>query len=232
MLNADSERFLMVTSDMGPNARMRLFSSPTSPFCRKVLVCALARAISVEEVFVDMRASDYRANNPLGQIPTMAFDNGTCLYDSDVIVQFLDTCHDGPSLIPPERFATLTRVHLGNGLMEAVLSRIMELRRPDGERSPSFIAHLEQRVASVLAALEQDAKMLRTDSLDAPSVTVMCALEYVDFRYPHDWRNRHDALATWHLTLANRRLFALTRPSRAEPLNAPITSPMALASQI
>lgn len=204
---------------------MRLLSSPTSPFCRKVLVCALARDVSLNEVFVDTSDPALHARNPLGQVPALETDGGAVLFDSDVIVHYLDTCHDGPPLFGSEPFAAATSIHLSNGLMEAVLFRFKESRRPDGERSSSFIAHLEARIARIIAALEHNLGRFREGSQNAPALAAVCALDYVDFRYRDHWRARHDALASWHASHAARHLFAVTAPTRTAPVSAPMVSP-------
>ena len=200
---------------------MRLFSSPTSPFCRKVLACALARSIPIEELFVDLRTAHFYQINPLGQIPALQTDEGDTLFDSDVIVQYLDTCHHGPLLIGGDRFSSMTRIHLANGMMEAVLQRLLELRRPEEQRHQATLDHLEQRVARVLTALEKTAPDAPGASLSAVDIATMCALEYVDFRYPHDWRAQHEALAAWHKSLCEREPFARTRPTRTAPVVQP-----------
>lgn len=197
---------------------MILHSDATTPFGRKCMVAAMERGIPVEERFVDLAdPGDYLTVNPLNQIPALTTDAGAHLYDSDVILQYLDTLHGGPPLIPQtDRFGELARIHLGNGVIESTLLRIMELRRPDGEKSQSFVAHLEARIARGLASLETLAPS-GDGALTAFAITTAAALEYVDFRYSHDWRAGHPRLAAFHAAVADRPALAATRPTRTGP---------------
>lgn len=203
---------------------MKLYSDATTPFGRKVLVAALERKIPVTESFVNLaEPGAFLDVAPVGQIPALTLDDGRTIFDSDVILDFLDTCHPGPALISTgDRHADLTRIHLANGLIEAVLQRIMEIKRPDGEKSPGFIQHLEQRADRVIATLEAQVGNLNADLADAPSIATACALEYADFRYRDDWRNTAPGLAAWLAEVASRPSMMATRPTRSGPVNSPL----------
>lgn len=199
---------------------MILHSDATTPFGRKCMVAAMERGLAVEERFVDLAApGDYLAVNPLNQIPALTTDTGECLFDSDVILQYLDSRHSGPPLIPESgRYQALTRIHLANGVIESTLLRIMELRRPDGEKSQTFVAHLEARVARGLHALEA-APPSGDGPLDGFAISTAAALEYVDFRFAHDWRATHPGLAAFHAAVADRPSMQATRPTRTMPVS-------------
>lgn len=198
---------------------MILHSDATTPFGRKCMVAALERGIALEERFVDLaNPGDYLAVNPLNQIPALTTENGAHLFDSDVILQYLDTRHDGPPLIPDDdRFSAMTQIHLANGVIEATLLRIMEIRRKDGERSPGFISHLEARVGRGLAAMEAAAPSA-DGPLSAFGISAAAALEYVDFRYEHPWRKAAPKLADFLTAVAERPSMAATRPTRTAPV--------------
>lgn len=195
---------------------MQLYNDATSPFGRKILVAAAERDIPLDEVIIDVYSpGPLDAHNPLRQIPTLVGDDGEALYDSDVILLYLDSIHEGAPLVPDDDcWAVLTRTSLGNGLIEAVLSRIMEIKRPDGERSPGFVAKMEERIARALARLEEVAGVLSADVLRADDITVACALEYTDFRYSEEWRSECPALASWHEAIAARPSMTSSVPTR------------------
>lgn len=202
---------------------MKIFNDATSPFGRKTVVAAMERAIAAEEVFVDLNSTALDRWNPLRQIPTLVLTNGTAIYDSDVIVQFLDRQHGGDPLIPADAApAVLTRMSLANGLMEATLLRRVETLRPDGERSPAFIAKMEAKIGRVLEALSADLSALKSAAkpLRADQITTAVALGYVDFRFNDEWHGKHPALRAWYADIAGRRSMVLTAPTRSAAVPA------------
>ncbi len=205
---------------------MKLLNDATSPFGRKVLVAAIERSVSIEEQFITISAPGPIDDlNPLRQIPTLVTGDGQALYDSDVIMHYIDAQHAGPRLCPGGDWVVATRMSLGNGLMEAVLLRTMELRRPEGEQSRSYMSRLEERVGRVLASLEKSVPQLSGEPLRADQITVACALEYTDFRYAHDWRGTHPALARWLASMTERASLSGTRPTRTAPWPASRSRP-------
>jgi glutathione S-transferase len=195
---------------------MQLYNDATSPFGRKILVAAAERDIPFDEVIVDCFApGPLDAVNPLRQIPALVTDEGEALYDSDVILLYLDSTHGGAPLVPDEDcWAVLTRTALGNGLIEAVLYRVMELKRPASEQSPGFIAKMEERIARALARLEEIAGALSSDTLRADDITIACALEYTDFRYSEEWRSDCPSLGAWLEAIAARPSMTASVPTR------------------
>jgi glutathione S-transferase len=202
---------------------MKLLSDATTPFGRKVLVAALERSIEIQEEFVPLDGTGLLDRyNPLRQIPTLIAEDGRAIYDSDTIILYLDTRHDGDPLVPEsDRFGVLTRATLGSGLIEATLLRRMEVLREPGERSDLFIRKMEERVARTLAALEaQCATLAFTAALRADQITIACALGYVDFRYTDKWRDAHPQLAKWFGVVAKRPSMVATAPTRSQPVAA------------
>ncbi len=194
---------------------MKLYNGPTSPFGRKVRVVALELGVTLEVQSIDVYSAEFLdALNPLRQIPTLQLDDGSALYDSDVIIDYLDSVSEQPTLVPAEdRHRLLTRVALCNGLMEAVLQRVMEQRRPESERSPAFVEKLEGRADRALAELESEAAEISAGDLCLDQITTACALEYVDFRYRRDWRADMPILAGWLARFAERPSMRATRPA-------------------
>lgn len=202
---------------------MILLNDATSPFGRKALVCAHERGVALEECFVNLADAEPLArHNPLRQIPALVRDDGSSLYDSDVIALYLDSCHSGLPLLPEaDRFERLTRTHLANGLMEAVLQRVMETRRPDGERSESVVAHLEGRIHRVLDHLRDLPPLPAGEALCLDEITLACALAYVDFRYRTDWRADRPQLDAWLTPVLERPAFQVSAPQRSLPASVP-----------
>ena len=203
---------------------MILYSDATTPFGRKCLVAAIERGIVMEEQFVSLgNPGKFAVTNPLIQIPALETDGGDVYFDSDVILQYLDTCHSGPALIPEEdRFGHMTRIHLANGVIESTLLRRMEQVRPDGEKSAKFMTHLEARITRGLNRLDKLRKPATDEPLSAEDITLLCALGYVDFRHPHDWRSGSKKLAAWLEKTAERPSAKVSVPERTETVNSPL----------
>ncbi len=198
---------------------MKLFHSPASPFVRTVMACAIARDIDdrIEKVWCDVHASppDLLAVNPLGKIPTLIGADGIAYMDSPLICEYLDGIGAAPPLYPAERGARLValRLHaLGHGIMEAAVARRGESLRPEEAARTAAMARMRDAIARTLDLLEREA-----DSLMGPftigSITVGCALGYLDFRFAAEpWRETHPKLAVWFESAAKHRAFVETVP--------------------
>lgn len=196
-----------------------ILNDATSPFGRKVVVAAIERGIEFEERFVDVfRPGELDLYNPLRQIPTLVRPDGTAVFDSAVILAYLDTQHDGSPLVPADTaWPAWTRAALADGLMEAVLQRTMERRRPADRQDEATLRRLEDRIGRSLAALESVAADLDPAGVRGDTIAAACAVHYVDFRYGRDWRARHGRLAAWADAFGDRPSMAMTVPSRQEP---------------
>lgn len=198
---------------------MQLFYAPASPFVRKVLVMASEIGIEprIERIAVNPWQSDaaLTATNPLGKIPALITDDGTMLYDSVVICDYLDTLHNGPRMIPAEgmaRWQVLRLQALADGILDAAVLRRMETMRTDSEQSASWLALQQTSVARGLAALEQAAAAW-DQRLDIGRIATGCVLGYLDFRFADEpWRPAHPVLARWYEALAQRVSMQLTVP--------------------
>jgi glutathione S-transferase len=199
---------------------MRLLNDATSPFGRKVMVAALERGLKLREEFVNVaEPGELDTHNPLRQIPALVTETGDAVYDSSVILGFVDTLHGGEPLIPYDPTWRLpTRIALADGLIEATLQRAMELRRPDELRSAAVIARLEGRIGRALIAIDHIHAELSLDPLRADAITVACALDYVDFRYGRSWRDELPALSAWQDVIAGRPSMHMTMPTRTVPV--------------
>jgi glutathione S-transferase len=191
---------------------MKLHWSPRSPFVRKVMIAAhetgLAGRLTLVRTMVAMTAPNalLLADNPLSKIPTLVLDDGSPLYDSLVICEYLDTLHDGRKLFPEDakaRWTALRRHALCNGLLDLLI-----LWRNERERQAPSQAHLDAfgvKCKSALAALEREACALAVTPFGIGHIAIGCALSYADFRFPDlDWRTRHAQIAAWHASFSQR----------------------------
>ena len=201
---------------------MKLFHNIASPFVRKVRVLAAETGLAsrvelVQSVFTPVSPdTGLFASNPLGKIPTLMLDDGTALYDSRVICEYLDTLHEGPKMFPAQgeaRWAALTRQALGDGILDAAVGMRYELALREPSRQwPEWIENQRQKYRRSLDALEAEADSLDGD-LDIGVITAACALGYLDFRYPNEgWRDTRPGLAQWYAAFSERDSMRSTIP--------------------
>ena len=199
---------------------MQLYSSPTSPFVRKVRVLIREKGASdkVRETVVAALNDpvELHAANPLGQVPALQLADGTQIFNSPVICQFLDEELGGPKLLPPSGIAHWADMRLqtiGDGISEAAVSLSFERARPEEQRSPVWTARWQRAVTRSLDVLEAETSTLNGD-LTLGRIAIACALGYLDFR--HDdlgWRNGHAKLADWYKNISGRPAFIETAPA-------------------
>jgi glutathione S-transferase len=183
---------------------LTLRNSPASPFVRKVRIAAavlgLEREITIEAADTMSPTDTVRQQNPLGKIPALVLEDGTVLFDSRVILEYLDYRAGGGRIVPTDptaRFAALRLQALADGLMDASILLIYEGRwRPAEKHEQKWVEHQAGKVARALAALEK-----APPALDAPpdvgSIALACALGYRDFRFAGSWRKDHPRLVAW-----------------------------------
>lgn len=208
---------------------MKLYGSPTSPYVRKVRVLLHEKNITCEFIVSDPWDKDsiVPQHNPLGKVPVLELDEGTPLFDSPVIVEYLDA-QEGEPLIPrsgESRWQVLRWQALADGALDAVVTRLLETRRPPEKQSAETMAHQECKIARALAFADQTAKgetYLVQDRLSLADLALGVALAYTDFRYPHDWRAHHPGLADWFAGIDTRPSFIDTQPPG---MNSPTASP-------
>ena len=198
---------------------MKLCYSLTSPYVRKVVVCAAEMGLSdrIELALIGLQnAAELRQDNPLGKVPALVTEAGEALYDSPVICEYLDSLHDGEKLFPASgdaRWRALRLQALGDGVLDAAVFTVMEGRRPESERSPGFVELQKRKIGDALDALEADAGELG-GALDIGAITVGCALGYLDFRLSEDgWRTGRPGLAAWYEDHARRPSMVASVPS-------------------
>jgi glutathione S-transferase len=199
---------------------MKLHWSPRSPFVRKVMIAAhelglVDRITCVRTVAATTRPhAALMEDNPLSKIPTLVLDDGTVLYDSPVICEYLDSLRGGHKLVPAdgmERMVALRRQALGDGFLDFLL-----LLRNERERAHPSDAHLSTfttKRKAALAALEREAQALAASPFTVGHIAIGCALSYLDFRFANeDWRADHPRIASWHREFAARASVRATEP--------------------
>jgi len=199
---------------------LTLRSSPSSPFVRKVRIAASVLGLEPEialEPADTMNASDpVRRQNPLGKIPALVLEDGTVLFDSRVILDYLDYRAGGGRIVPSDagaRFAALRLQALADGLMDASVLLVYEGRfRPAERHEPKWLDHQSGKIARALAALEATPPALSTTP-HVGQIALACALGYRDFRFEGTWRREHPRLVAWLDRFAARvPAFAATAP--------------------
>lgn len=202
---------------------MTLRSAPASPFGRKVKIAAAELGLMGRIRIVVANTLDpedaLRGDNPLGKIPVLVIEDGTSIYDSRIIVDYLDMLAGGGRLTPPGllQFPVKVRHALADGLMDAALLLVYEKRfRPEEQhRSQSWVEHQSGKVARALDSLEAACVPLK-HPVDAGDIAVACALGYLDFRFEGAWRANHPKLVAWLDDFAAAvPSFDLTRPPPA-----------------
>jgi glutathione S-transferase len=202
---------------------MILRTAPASPFGRKVRVAAsllgLDGDITIEQADTMNTADSLRRQNPLGKIPVLICEDGTTLFDSRVILEYLDHRAGGGRIIPAEpsaRFAALRLQALCDGLMDASLLRLYEGRWRSADRhEPKWVAHQTAKVDRALAELEAQPQQL-DDVPHVGQIALACALGYLDLRFEGRWRADYPRLVAWLDRFAGRvPAFAATRMAAA-----------------
>ncbi|MGF6572385.1 glutathione S-transferase [Paraburkholderia sp. GAS333] len=190
---------------------MQVYYSPFSPFVRKVLVCAAELGIDVERLPSNAhpitRDQNIVAVNPLGKVPTFFAGDGEVLYDSRVICEYLDATSAQPRLFPASgaaRWQSLREQALADGFVEAaLLMRYEQVVRPDGLRYQPWFDGQHEKIASALGQLETWAPSFG-DRVDIGTISIACALAYLDLRFPEEGWRTNKALAAWHARFSER----------------------------
>ncbi|MFO1191352.1 MAG: glutathione S-transferase N-terminal domain-containing protein [Rhodoferax sp.] len=204
---------------------MKLIGSTTSPYVRKVRVVMAEKKLDYQFVTENVWAADTRIgeSNPLGKVPCLVMDGAEALFDSRVIVEYLDTLSPVGKLIPGlgrERAEVKTWEALADGILDAALLARMEAtweHRTAAERSQAWI---DRQLGKINASLKAMAKGLGDKPfcsgihLSLADIAVGCALGYLEFRFPQiGWRADHPNLARLQDKLMQRPSFADTVPA-------------------
>jgi glutathione S-transferase len=193
---------------------MILHWSPRSPYVRKVMIALHEMGLTdrIQTVRTIVGGTTPHAElmkvNPLGKIPTLELEDGTVIYDSPVIIEYLDTLHTGPKLYPtawPERLTALRRHALGQGMLDAALPLLSEGFRPAERQSEAHKSLWRAKLGTSVDALEREAETLGSSGFTVGHLAIGVALAYLDFRFADlAWREGHPKLTVWHETFNAR----------------------------
>jgi glutathione S-transferase len=203
---------------------MKLIGAVTSPYVRKVRMVLSEKKLDYqfvpENVWSDQ--TQIHTSNPLGKVPCLIMEGGEAVFDSRVIVEYLDTLSPVGKLMPAggrERAEVKTWEALADGLLDAAILARLEATwagRSETQRSPAWIARQMGKVDLALQAMERglgDKPYCSGVHMSLSDIAVVCAVSYLDFRFPEfDWRSNQPQLHKLHDKLAQRASFMDTRP--------------------
>jgi glutathione S-transferase len=203
---------------------LRLIASLTSPYVRKVRIVMAEKRIECQLELEDVWAADTRIGefNPLGKVPCLIMEDGGAVFDSRVIVEYLDTMNPVARLIPAQgrqRVEVRTWEALADGVLDAaVLARLERTQRPPAQQSYDWIDRQMGKVHAGVAAMSRglhDKAWCNGHAYSLADIAVGCALAYLDFRFPEiDWRRPYPMLARHFERLSARQSFIDTAPPR------------------
>jgi glutathione S-transferase len=204
---------------------MKLIGSTGSPYVRKVRVVMAEKKLDYQFVEEDVWAADTNImqSNPLGKVPCLVMEGGEALFDSRVIVEYLDTLSPVGKLIPVmgrERAEVKTWEALADGVLDALILARLEANwagRGKAQRSQAWIDRQMAKTEASLKAMSQglgDKPFCAGIYLSLADIAVGCALGYLDFRFPQvDWRTPHPNLAKLQEKLMQRASFIDSKPA-------------------
>lgn len=203
---------------------MKLIGSATSPYVRKVRIVMAEKKLDYQFVIEDVWSAQttIHASNPIGKVPCLVMEGGEAVFDSRVIVEYLDTLSPVGKLIPAggrERAEVKTWEALADGLLDAALLARMEAvwaGREDSQRSQAWIDRQMDKIEHTLLAMGKglgEKAFCSGIHMSLSDIAVGCALGYLDFRFPQiDWRTPHPNLHKLHDKLSLRQSFIDSLP--------------------
>lgn len=206
---------------------MKLIGSLTSPYVRKVRIVMAEKKLDYKLELEDVWASGSAITqaNPLGKVPCLVMEGGEAVFDSRVIVEYVDTLSPVGKLIPPsgrERVEVRTWEALADGLLDAaILARLEQTwaGRTEQQRSAAWIDRQMHKVYASVKAMSQglgDRAWCAGNHFTLADIAVGCALGYLDFRFSHiDWRGDYPNLGKLYDKLSQRQSFIDTAPPAA-----------------
>lgn len=203
---------------------MKLIAALTSPYARKVRIVMFEKKLDYQLELENVWAPDTKIqeSNPLGKVPCLIMEDGGSLFDSRVIVEYLDTLSPVGRLIPQsgrERAAVKCWEALADGTVDACISIFLENKRPEMQRSAEWLDRQYGKIRAALDSMESELGELSYCmgvNYSLADIAVGCALGYLDLRFAHiDWRSDHPNLTRLYKKLSSRAAFIETVPPSA-----------------
>jgi glutathione S-transferase len=194
---------------------LKLYGTPISPFTRKAMVVAHELGLKLEVLPRPNDAEAFRRINPLGKIPALVLDDGSALFDSPVICEYLNA-RGGGKFFPGAsvwrnssgRWKALGLQALADGIADAAVARLVEGRQPAPNQ-----AHIDRHMTAVESGLNALERMTFSDPPTIGEITAGCTLGYIDFRMPDlDWRASRPKLAAWYAVFSQFQSMLATAP--------------------
>ncbi|MEY4207065.1 MAG: hypothetical protein RLZZ20_217 [Pseudomonadota bacterium] len=202
---------------------MKLLGSLASPYVRKVRIVMAEKKLEYEFVLEDVWSPDstIAEANPLGKVPCLIMEDGGAMFDSRVIVEYLDTMSPVGKLIPAsgrERASVKCWEALADGVLDAgILIRLETLLRPEEKRSDDWVARQHGKIRTGIKAMASglgEAPFCVGTHITLADIAVGSALGWISFRFPEmDWRGDHPNLASLFEKLSERQSFRDTFPA-------------------
>ena len=185
---------------------MILRSSPPSPFGRIVKIAAhslgLFDSFTIEFTDTNDASDSIRSQNPLGKIPALILDDGRVIYDSRVILDYMDLSVGGGKIIPQSldaRLDALTDYALFSGLIDAAILIIYEVRfRPEDKHVPEFVEYQRDKIIRALKTLGEQKRIYQNGAMPTiAEIALACSIDYLDYRKQVDWRDYCPDMVKW-----------------------------------
>lgn len=200
----------------------KLRYTSNSPFARKVRVLAHELGIhdSLELIRTELRSEDasFSTDNPLAKVPVWIADDGSRLFDSNVICEYLNhTCASGRLVPPPgpARWHALTTIALADGMAEAGMLARQEMARPPAERNEARVGQEMSKVRRGLDYLDREVTRGVPETLDLADIAVACSLGWIELRFGHSFMvDGRASLARWLQAVNRRESLVSTRPQQ------------------
>ena len=198
---------------------MKLLYTPNSPYARKVRIVAMEKHIELTLQQVELTDLIVKQYNPLGKVPVLIMDDNEALYDSRVIVEFLDYRTPVSKLLPNEHSARIAVIRweaLADGICDAAVAAMIEGRKPEAQQSQATIDKQLGKVTAGLEKLNTDIakkKWCVNETFSLADISLGCMLGYIDLRFKHlNWQDSYLALAKHYSILIKRPSFKETMP--------------------
>jgi glutathione S-transferase len=199
---------------------MQLYYSATSPYVRKVRVVAIEKGLDGDIELIEAMPwpdpSLIATQNPLGKVPALVLDDGSALYDSPVICEYLDTLGEGNRLLPPAgpaRWRSLRMQALADGIMDAAVSIVLERRRPAELQSREATDRAANAIRRSLTVLAREIGPTLTAPFDLAHIASAVAIGYLHFRLPDlELGLDNPKISEWWSLISERPSLAATAP--------------------